>query len=37
MIKDLINNTKKNIDLNKIKSLKDVYKSNELIVVFLIK
>ena len=34
MIKDLINNTKKNLTLNKIKSLRDVYKTNSLLVSF---
>ena len=34
MIKDLINNTKRNISYNKIKSLKDIDKTNFLIVDF---
>ena len=34
MIKDLINNTKKNIKTNKIKTLKDINKTNSLIVDF---
>ena len=34
MIKDLINNTKKNIIINKIKALKDINKTNSLLVDF---
>jgi len=34
MIKDLINNTKKNITINKIKTLKDINKTNSLLVDF---
>ena len=34
MIKDLINNTKKNITSNKIKTLKDINKTNSLLVDF---
>ncbi len=34
MIKDLINNTKKNLNKNKVKTLKDISKTNFLIVCF---
>ena len=34
MIKDLINNTKNNLSYNKIKTLKDVYKTSFLMVEF---
>ena len=34
MIKDLINNTKKNLNYNKVKTLKDIYKTKYLMVDF---
>ena len=34
MVRDLIKNTKNNLKINKIKSLKDVYKLDEPIVCF---